>query len=547
MDDLTDPGEPVPAPAATDDGVSPPLIPPAPPPAPANWVQASQQPWKAVMFLAWPVLAQQLLVLIVSLSDGWLGGNYRAVSEVEKVQAHSYRTQASAQLASAALSGLPVPGLVAAEASWQTAERIMARQTAIQSAQTTAMYMAWFLSSTTILVTVGSTALVARFIGAGNRELAVRVTNQSIALAAVIGVIISIAGLATTESFVRLMQLEGDSAVFAADYLQPLYALLVFQVVQVAGISCLIGAGDTRTGLWVMSGVAVLNLPLSWALCLGLDPFPDMGFVGIAMGTALSNMLGGLVILVVLARGRSGLYLSARFWLPDWSLLRRLLRIGVPAAVDSLSLIIGQFWFLSIVNKLGDVASSAHGVAIRWEALGFLSGMAFGTAGMTLVGQNLGAEKPEQAARSAWMAFRMGCLVMTVMGVIFFVLAPLMFLLFFPKPEQQASVDAGVPVLRLIAFAMPALASAIVFTHCLRGAGDTTFPVLFTWVGFLVVRIPLAYWFALPEVSLGSLGTIPGWDLGLFGTWLAMFADLVLRGGLFMWRFAGGKWKTIKV
>src|SRR5262249_49679478 len=116
------------------------------------------------------------------------------------------------------------------------------------------------------------------------------------------------------------------------------------------------------------------------------------------------------------------------------------------------------------------------------------------------------------------------------------VLAPEMFFVFCPRPEQAPVIAEGVPVLRLVAFAMPALASCIVFTAALRGAGDTRIPVLFTWVGFLGVRIPLAY-----------LLTAPSLHLGLFGAWLAMFADLMVRGIFFLVRFAGGKWTAIRV
>jgi Na+-driven multidrug efflux pump len=213
-----------------------------------------------------------------------------------------------------------------------------------------------------------------------------------------------------------------------------------------------------------------------------------------------------------------------------------LLRVGVPAGLDSLSLVLGQLWFLSIINRLGDEASSAHGIALQWESLGYLSGSAFGTAAMTLVGQNLGARRPDEAARSGWTAFRLGCGVMSTMGLIFFVLAPEMFLLFCPQEEKRGVIAVGVPVLRLVAFAMPALASSIIFTQALRGAGDTRMPLLFTWIGFLLVRIPLAYLLTSDLVGLG-----------LLGAWLAMFADLLVRGGFFMARFAGGRWQRIKV
>src|SRR5262249_58542364 len=152
--------------------------------------------------------------------------------------------------------------------------------------------------------------------------------------------------------------------------------------------------------------------------------------------------------------------------------MRRLLRISVPAGLDSMSVVAGQLWFLAIINSLGKNASGAHGIAIGWEALGYLSGAAFGTAAMTLVGQNLGANRPGDAARSGWVTFRLGLMFMCVMGGIFFMLAPQMFGLYCPQAEKRPGIGTGLPVLRLVAFAMPALASTIIFTYALRGAGD---------------------------------------------------------------------------
>jgi putative MATE family efflux protein len=475
-------------------GSSPPLAP-----------SVSRPHWRIVLALALPVLAQQLLVLTVTQSDRLLAGRFVAAS-----------------------SGSP------------------ALQAAYQAAQTTANYLVWFLNSYMVLVSVGSTALVARLMGAGDRARARHAANQSLVLAVFVGALGTCAGLAGIEPLVHLLQLRGEAARFATSYLEPIFYLLVFQVIEVAGIACLIGAGDTRTGLWVMLGVAVVNLPLAWGFCLGWGPLPALGFVGIALGTALSHTLGGLTVLGVLTAGRRGLRLSWSALWPDTEMLGRLLRVSVPAAIDSLSVVVGQLWFLSIVNGLGDVASSAHGIALGWEALAFLSGSAFGTAAMTLVGQNLGAGRPDAAARSGWQACALGALIMSFMGAVFFVLAEPMFELFCPHPEQRPIVDAGVPVLRLIAFATPIMAGTMVLTPALRGAGDTRVPVLFTWIGFLGVRIPLAYALTMDTLKIAAV-QLPGADLGLVGAWIAMIADLVVRGSLLMARFYSGIWKRMQV
>jgi putative MATE family efflux protein len=370
-----------------------------------------------------------------------------------------------------------------------------------------------------------------------------------VVLAVGFGLVGSAAGLLGLPSLVSALQLSGDAHGYCVRFLTPLAALLVFQITETACIACLSGAGDTRTGLLVLGGVAVLNVPLAWGLCFGVGPVPGMGFVGIALGTGLSHLIGCLTVLAILARGRSGLKLRLADLAPDRPLIYRLLRVSVPAAVDSLSMAVCQLWFLGLVNTLGNVPAAAHGIALQWEALGYLAGSAFATAAMTLVGQNLGANRPDRAAAGGWTAFALGCGAMTFMGALFFTLAPTMFELFVTTGTETAAqiVEEGVPVLRLVAFAMPALASAIVFTAALRGAGDTRVPVVFTWVGFLGVRIPLAYLLTGPSVNLGPLGEIPGADLGLYGAWIAMCADIWVRGAFFALRFAGGQWKTVEV
>jgi putative MATE family efflux protein len=468
--------------------------PPAVPEGPSHVIDIPPTSYLArrVLYLAWPVLALNSLVLLVDLSDRFLIGN--------------------------------LPGAAATDAR------------AMLSAQATAHYVAWFISSYTVLVSIGATAVVAHCVGAGDWRTARRATHQAIVVAAVVGLVGSVVALLILPRMVVWMGLSGTSADYAVRYLRPMFQLLAFRVIEVAGIACLIGAGDTRTGLFVQGGVAVTNVILAWSLCRGFRSWTGLGFEGVPLGTAISYALAAAAVMIVLARGRAGLNLQLASLRPDLALIYRLLRVSVPAAIDSFSLVAGQFWFLHIVNGLGVTAASAHGIAIGWEALGYLSGHAFGTAAITLVGQALGARQPALAAKSGWTAFALGCGLMTVMGATFFALAPGMFWVFCQDPEQQPVIDVGVPVLRLIAFAMPALASTIIFTAALRGAGDTRVPVLFTWVGFLVVRIPLAY--LLTSETAG---------FGLFGAWLAMAADLIVRGVFFWVRFAGGKWQRARV
>jgi len=503
---------------------------PRPPAVPPALLQGKRPLWRVVFLLTLPVMGQQFLHLAVNLSDRLLAGRFLRLSPEQLQEAERHEAAAAAMMDEVSLSGT-----LAAERHASAAAAIRQLPITYQSALTTAGYLTWFISSFSVLVTVGATAVVARHTGAKDLPGAIRAAKQSLLLAVIFGAGGSAVGLWFVPHLVWILQLRGEAAELAVAYLTPIFCVLVLQMIESVGIACLVGAGDTLTGMFVLAGVAVCNVPISWCLCLGIGPFPEMGFVGIAVGTAICHALAGLAVLLLLCGGRAGLKITATKFRPDATLMRRILRVSLPAGFDSLSIVLWQFWFLGIVNGLGTTASAAHGIALQWEALGYLSGSAFAAAAMALVGQCLGAQRPDLASRSAWTAFGLGLGVMSVMGAVFFLLAEPMFLLFCPHPEQRPIVQQGVPVLQLIAFGMPPLASCIIFTGALRGAGDTRVPVLFTWMGFLGVRIPLAY----------LLAGWAGW--GLFGAWCAMLADLVVRGAAFYWRFLGGAWKSIRV
>jgi putative MATE family efflux protein len=406
------------------------------------------------------------------------------------------------------------------------------------AALTTANYLYWFVSSYTVVVSAGATAIVGRMVGAKEFGTANRAAGQAIFLAAVFGILGTTAAYFGLPYLLSAVQLDAESRTIAIQYLTPLLFILAIQMIETAGIASLVGAGDTRTGLFILAAVATVNIPVAYALSTGAWGMPNLGFTGIACGTAAAHVAGGTTVFVLLMRGRSGLKIHWNDLVPDIAIIRRLLRVSIPAAVDSLSIAVCQFWFLSIVNQLGPAVAAGHGIALRWEGLGYLSGAAFASAGASVVARNLGAGLPDRAAQGGWSAFGWGVALMSIWGAIFAVLSRPMCELYVEgqTSDHDAVVQSGVIALRTIAVVMPWLAAAIIFTGCLRAAGDTRVPVLFTWIGFLGIRIPLGYYLTGPQV---------GW--GIFGVWLAMNADIVIRGTLLFARFIGGKWKRIRV
>ena len=128
--------------------------------------------------------------------------------------------------------------------------------------------------------------------------------------------------------------------------------MLPLMMLEAIGIACLRGAGDMITGLVAMIMVNVVNITVSWSLVSGAGFFPELGWDGLAIGTACGHALGGLIPLAVLLRGRFGLRIERRLLRPEPDLMRRILKIGVPGGMDVLSIVFLQLVFLSIVSGL---------------------------------------------------------------------------------------------------------------------------------------------------------------------------------------------------
>ncbi|GIW87485.1 MAG: MATE family efflux transporter [Isosphaeraceae bacterium] len=440
-----------------------------------------------VIHLAWPVVIEQLLLHLVGLSDTLITGRLLAVDQLAAV--------------------------------------------------TVASYLMWFVASIQVVSSAGATALVARRVGAGRRQDAIEVSHQALLLACGVGLALLGVGLALAPRAVRWMNLDGSAAREAVDYLRVTLMAVPLLAIQTTSIACLRGAGDTKTGLAIMAVVNSLNIALSWAAAVGALGLPRMGLRGVALGTAVAESLGGCLVIAALAAGRGGLAFRLRWFRPRLPILRDLMRIGLPAFGEGLTNAGCQLWFLGLINRLGPTATAAHGVAIRCEAIAFLTVTAFSVAASTLTGLYLGAGQPESARRAALVSWRLGTGVITFLALLILAGAEPLFQLFLGD-GQPGVAPLGIPVLRLVALALPALATLTVLGGALRGAGDTRSPWLIVTLGYLLVRIPLTYLLAVERPPLG----LPG---GLLGAWIAMFADLHVRALLTALWFRAGRWQRL--
>ncbi|NMB02212.1 MAG: MATE family efflux transporter [Firmicutes bacterium] len=380
----------------------------------------------------------------------------------------------------------------------------------------------------------GSTALVARHIGAEEPDKASDVARQSLVLGLFVSGTAMLILLLTARNILGLLFGASEAAVLdmSTGYVRIISLAMVLNFFLIVINAVLRGAGDTRTPMQITGLVNVINVIVNVLFIYGLGPFPALGVAGAAIGTAVSQVCGGLVALSVLLRNPVLRVRLTDSFKPDGKIIRRITNIGVPAGVEQGFMRIGQLFYTMIISSLGTIPYAAHQVALNAESLSFMPGAGFATASTTLVGQNLGANRPEDAEVAGKLTRNMGMIVMSAMGVLFFLFPAQIVGIFSQDPEVIALATV---CLRLVAVAQPALAIWMILAGGLRGAGDTRAIMKFVAISFMVVRVGLAYLLAIHL------------NYGLIGAWIAMVVDLFLRGFLIQVRFNRGQWKSVRV
>jgi putative MATE family efflux protein len=380
---------------------------------------------------------------------------------------------------------------------------------------------------------VGNTALVARYVGARDAAAAARVAKQALTLGMLLTVGTTLVGFAFPYQLVAWMGAEEAVNALAAGYIRIVALGQFFTMVMVLGNGTLRGAGDTRTPMFTSMVINFINVLVGYVLIFGQLGLPALGVSGAAMGLVASQMVGSVLVLAVLVKGRRRVQLEWRgAWRFDWRIINRLFRLGGPATVESLLMQMSMFVYTVIVVSLGTEAFATQQIIMNVAMFVFMPGQAFSVAATTMVGQRLGAEDPPGAERSGWEAARMAALWNTSMTVVFFFFGRYAMRLYISDPEITA---LGGLCLRIFSLSFPLIALNQSLGGALRGAGDTRFPMLVTGASVWLIRIPLVY----------TLGIVLGF--GLPGVWSGHGFDLIVRGLLMVFRFSRGRWKTIKV
>jgi putative MATE family efflux protein len=384
----------------------------------------------------------------------------------------------------------------------------------------------------------GMGILVARFVGAGEVDKVNRTVYQAFITAIFIAVaVIAPIGYFASPLLLNLVNAEAGVQAEALPYLRIMFLFSVGMMIFFMLSGALRSAGDAKTPMILGIVMTVLNLFFNIILIGGVGPVPALGTRGAAIGTCLA---AGLIAVYSFWRLWSGAWVvslrNKNGYVPDWNVIRRLFKFGLPAGIQGIAMNVGGVLMLSFVGSLAAsaAAQAAYAVSytqlfslVTWTSVGLMS------AAAAVAGQNLGALQTERAVAAVHAAARYGFVGAAFVGFFFF---------FFPREllaifgmTEPAAVEIGAQLLRVLSISGIFVSIALTYTGGLQGTGDTKSPLYISIVSQVI--IPLGICFFIQQTS-----TLEAWHI-----WLAILAGHFARCALSIWRFNQGKWQNIKV
>ena len=328
----------------------------------------------------------------------------------------------------------------------------------------------------------GATVILSQFYGARDHQQASRTVHTAIALSLVGGLVLMTLGLVTSPTILRWMSTPEDVIGLAITYTRIYFCGMIPSLIYNIGSGILRAVGDSRRPLYFLIVSCMANIVLDVVLVLGLE----MGVAGAALATILSQLCSAVLVILTLVRSQHPLHLSVRQIRLHRSLLRRVVRIGLPAGLQSVMYSLSNLVIQAAINGFGTTSMAAYTAYSKMDGLFWMTINAFGVAITTFVGMNFGAGRMDRVRKSIRV-----CLAMAAGGTI--ALSGLLLLLGKPLfhlfTDEQAVITQGLIIQRFIVPTFITYVCIEVFSGALRGAGDSFIPMIMTLLGVCVLRV----------------------------------------------------------
>ncbi len=379
---------------------------------------------------------------------------------------------------------------------------------------------------------VGTGIIVSRRVGEGDLEEAGRTAAQAI------GGMVTIAGSITILLYLimplipKLMRMETDVAEMSLSYMTFLYLGFTANLVNFQIFSVIRSTGNTVFPMTVLIMTTILNAVLAPFLIFGWGPFPMMGLAGAGLATALSQISGSVVALWAVTTGKTTLKLRFDRFRPDFGLLMRIGKLGLPASLQMISVSVNRALIFVVVGGYGTSVTAAYTLGLNVDMVVFMSVFALGVAVEVATGQNLGAKKPDRVAAYHRSAIRQGSTLMIGLAVVVWLAGEYFVRLYTSSPD---TLEAALAYLRITVFGYVFFSIGIVTVRAISGAGAAVTSMLITAGCLLGLQFPLAW------VLSGPVG------LGPTGIWLGILVGYVTFAAVSLLVHRSGRWRSVQV
>ena len=375
---------------------------------------------------------------------------------------------------------------------------------------------------------IGTTSLIARYIGAKRDKEADNAAEHSFIIAFVISAVFAVLGLLFANKLYILMGAAPDIVQLAVNYSRWIFGFNMFMFVSLTATSILRGMGNMKAPMIGMVSATVLNIILDPLLIFGIGFFPRLGLDGAALATVISRFFAAVIMIYFIFSPKTRVSIKPRNFKFKPFFIKEILKVGIPSSLNQSFMSFALMVFTSIIAGFGSVAIAAYGIGFRLESLVILPVLAIATAVITIVGQNVGAGKYDRAEKTTWIATKISMLLVFVIALLFFIFPSFWFRIFSSDAEL---INYGVAFLRILSGSYIFVAISIIVGSAFQGAGFAIPRLIMTTARLYVFGIPLALLFAF------VLG------FGIKGIWIGMAISSILASLITLVWFKMGTWK----
>lgn len=387
----------------------------------------------------------------------------------------------------------------------------------------------FLLTSFGVGLAVAGATLTSQYFGAKNEKMLGHSAAQTLLMVIISSIILSVSGYLLSPYILKLIGASDDIAQSANQYLRISFLGMVLNFIFFMFQSIMRSIGKAKIPMFIIIGTVSLNFALDHLFMFGFGPIPSLGVAGVAMATIGTELIAAAIGLMMLFGGKHGIHLKLKDFKPDWKFIKKAFQLGLPSSIEQSARSLSLNVITAFIASFGTLAVAAYGASSNILHMILIASFGLAGANAALVGNNLGAQKPETADATARTSLKIIFLFLLTMAVIIFFNAEK--LISFFVPNDLGVINAGAHALRFLCFSFPLIGIQIIIGSSLQAAGMTKQSMIMTISSQWLIQIPLA--FLLSKKSA----------LGMDGLWLSFPLTNLVASIIYITVFLRGKWK----